>query len=147
MLYVGHRGDTHPWWHDTFAKRIGASRIAVIDIDKGNLQTAAHVTSELYHGDIRQNDCPRDFGIVFWDEGPEHLPREESLEVIRWLAERNRRVLISCPWGYQQQGAGPSDPEFHHWGPQPADFESIGMTARTFGTEFPGGHGNLIAWI
>lgn len=147
MLYVGHRGDTHPWWHQTFAPLIGASRLAVIDIDRGNLMTAAHVTNELYHGDIRQNDAPRDFGLVFWDEGPEHLPREVSLEVCRWLAERNQRVLISCPWGYQPQGTGPNDPEFHHWGPLPEDFQSIGWQTRTFGTIFPEGHGNLIAWI
>lgn len=150
MLYVGHRGDTHPWWHQTFAPAIGVSRIAVIDIDRGNLMTAQHITSELYHGDIRQSDCPRDFGLVFWDEGPEHLPREVSLELLKWLAEHNQHVLISCPWGYQPQGHGPADPEFHHWGPMPADFESIGMQVRTFGTMFDGsghGHGNLIAWI
>lgn len=146
MLYVGHRGDTHPWWHETFAKAIDATRLAVIDIDKGNLMTAQHVTNELYHGDIRQVDCPWDFGLVFWDEGPEHLPREQSLEMIRILSERNGCVLISCPWGYQPQGSGPNDPEFHHWGPEPADFESVGMQARTFGVRFPEGHGNLIAW-
>lgn len=147
MLYVGHRGDTHPWWHQTFAPLIGISRIAVIDIDKGNLHTAAHVTNELYHGDIRQSDAPRGFGIVFWDEGPEHLPREISLEMCKLLAERNDHVLISCPWGYQPQGSNPNDPEFHHWGPEAADFESIGWNVRLFGTKFPEGHGNLIAWI
>ncbi len=147
MLYVGHRGDTHPWWHSTFAPKIGASRLAVIDIDKGNLMTAQHVTNELYYGDVRQTDCPKDFGLVFWDEGPEHLPMDQALAVIQLFVERGSRVLVSCPWGYQAQGSGPNDPEFHHWGPQPADFESIGMTARTFGTVFPSGHGNLIAWI
>jgi hypothetical protein len=147
MLYVGHRGDTHPWWHETFAKRVGADRLAVIDCDKGNLETARHVTSELYLGDIRGESFPRGFGLVFWDEGPEHLAREESLEVCKQLIERHVHLLVSCPWGYQKQGAGPHDPEFHHWGPEPADFESIGMTARAFGQQFPEGHGNLIAWI
>ncbi len=150
MLYIGHRGDTHPWWHNTFAKVIGADRLAVVDIDRGNLGTAAHITGELYHGDIRQSDMPIGFGLVFWDEGPEHLPKEESLALIRHLAERNRHILVSCPWGYQPQGSGPSDYEFHHWGPMPADFESIEMQTRTFGTMFTGGgigHGNLVAWI
>lgn len=148
LLYVGHRGDTHPWWHETFAKSLGITRIAVIDIDKGNLHTAAHVTSELYHGDIRQTDCPKDFDLIFWDEGPEHLPREQSLELIKVFNEHGSRVLISCPWGFQLQGTDPNDPEFHHWGPMPEDFESIGMTARTFGVMFSegSGHGNLIAW-
>lgn len=148
LLYVGHRSDTHPWWYQTFAKTLGVTRLAVIDINKGNLESASHITNELYLGDIRQSDCPIGFDIVFWDEGPEHLPRDVSLEVCRFLAEQNKHVLISCPWGYQPQGSGPSDIEFHHWGPQPDDFTSIGWTARTFGTMFTeaGGHGNLIAW-
>lgn len=150
LLYVGHRGDTHPWWHKTFAPIIGAERIAVIDIDRGNLGTAGHVTQELYHGDIRQTDAPSGFGVVFWDEGPEHVSREDALHIIGILMQKNTHVLISCPWGYQPQGHGPSDPEFHHWGPMPEDFESIGMQTRTFGTMFdgtPGRHGNLIAWV
>lgn len=155
MLYVGHRSDTHPWWHNTFAPSIGASRLAVIDIDSGNLQSAQHITSELYLGDVRQTDCPTGFGLVFWDEGPEHLPRDVSLELCRHLAEHNAHVLISCPWGFQKQGNDPRSHEFHHWGPQPSDFEGIGWTARTFGTMFTHdggegtsrGHGNLIAWI
>jgi hypothetical protein len=149
LLYVGHRGDTHPWWYQTFAKNLGVTRIAVIDIDRGNLGSAGHITNELYCGDIRQSDAPKDFDLVFWDEGPEHLPKNESLAICQHLAERNSRVLISCPWGYQPQGSGPTDIEFHHWGPLPEDFESIGWTAHTFGTVFTesgSGHGNLIAW-
>lgn len=149
MLYIGHRTDTHPWWHKTFASAIGATRLAVIDIDHQNLMTAQTITSELYHGDIRQSDCPRDFGMIFWDEGPEHMPRIQALETIQFLTEKGARVLVSCPWGYQPQGSGPTSWEFHHWGPMPADFEGIGMQTRTFGTMFDGngrGHGNLIAW-
>lgn len=149
MLYVGHRGDTHPWWRTTFRDLIGAPDLAVIDIVKGNLDTAAEFTNNLVCGDIRGNYA-RGFGLVFWDEGPEHVPREDALETLARLAEHNSHVLVSCPWGYMPQGSGPSDPEFHHWGPQPADFRGIGFMAEVFGVEFNGlgqGHGNLIAWI
>ena len=44
------------------------------------------------------------------------------------------------------QGTDENDPEFHHWGPQPADFHEIGFQTATFGTMHPGGHGNLLAW-
>lgn len=148
MLYVGHRHDTHPWWHQTFAPSIGASRLAVIDIDRGNLATAQSITNELYLGDIRQSDSPRDFGLIFWDEGPEHLPKDEAFRTIKFLGERGARVLVSCPWGFQKQGDDPHHPEFHHWGPLPEDFLAAGMSVRTFGTSFdvgPNG-GNLIAW-
>lgn len=149
MLYVGHRRDTHPWWHRTFAPALGVARIAVLDIVHDNLITAAGITTELYHGDVRDESLVPRFDLVLWDEGPEHMPRQEALDVLTALMRRHRSVLISCPWGYQPQGTGPDDFEFHHWGPQPSDFEAIGMTARVFGTEFDGrgkGHGNLIAW-
>lgn len=150
MLYVGHRSDTSGWWHERFAPSIGATRLAVIDIDKANLESAQHITKELYHGDIRQTDAPRGFGLVFWDEGPEHLPKEQALEVCRMLAEENDHALISCPWGFQQQGNDPRHPEFHHWGPEIEDFQGIGWNVRVFGTKFAETgpcHGNLIAWI
>lgn len=148
MLYVGHRDDTHPWWYKTFAPAIGVTRLAVIDVNGRNLASAGHITDELILGDIRQTDVPRDFGLIFWDEGPEHLPREDALKVIQFLGEKGARVLISCPWGFQKQGRDPLHPEFHHWGPFPEDFEGIGMSARTFGECFnvSDAGGNLIAW-
>lgn len=151
LLYVGHRHDTDRWWHQKFAPVIGVTRIAVVDIDYQNLQTAAEITPELYHGDIRTLQLPW-FDLVFWDEGPEHLPREESLDICGRLMESNGKLLISCPWGFQSQGSDSNDPEFHHWGPMPEDFASIGMDTRTFGRMFvqrngrTEEHGNLIAW-
>lgn len=149
MLYIGHRGDTHPWWCTTFSGLIASPRITVVDIDKGNLDTAAEHADELIHADVR-NLLITGYGLVFWDEGPEHLPRQEALDLCYKWSLDNDHVLISAPWGFMPQGSDPSHPEFHHWGPQPADFESIGFQARTFGIEFDGrggGHGNLIAWI
>lgn len=75
---------------------------------------------------------------------------EDALETLLRLARGNRHVLVSCPWGMMPQGSGPTDPEFHHWAPQPADFHAIGFMAEAFGTMFDGqgnGHGNLIAWV
>ena len=149
MLYVGHRADTSPWWHTTFAPACGIERLAVIDILEGNARSADHITKEIYIGDVRDVKLVPSFDLVFWDEGPEHMPKQESREMIQLLERIHGQVLISCPWGYQPQGSGPQDVEFHHWGPIPGDFESIGMRTRTFGTMFDGsgvGHGNLIAW-
>jgi hypothetical protein len=148
MLYVGHRGDTSPWWRTTFRDVLGGPELAVIDIQAGNLQTAAPFVSRLIHGDIRACADARRFDLIFWDEGPEHVPREDALLTLSGLAPFCR-VLISCPWGYQPQGSGPTDPEFHHWGPEPEDFAAIGMSSRCFGVRFHDGgqgHGNLIAW-
>ena len=148
MLYVGHRSDTSPWWRTEFHGLIGGPALAVIDIQAANLDSASGFASKLIHGDIRTCAAARGFDLVFWDEGPEHVPRDEALATCAELMGHGQ-VLISCPWGHQPQGSGPNDPEFHHWAPSPADFESIGMIARCFGTPFDGnghGHGNVIAW-
>lgn len=152
MLYVGHRGDTHPWWRTSFASRLGSPSLSVIDILPGNLSTTdsiPEVTGRLL-GDLRvPESAPPGFGLVFWDEGPEHVSRPDALTCLEMLMDRHGWVLVSCPWGYQPQGSGPEDVEFHHWGPEVSDFESIGMEGRAFGDRFDGqghGHGNVIAW-
>jgi hypothetical protein len=151
MLYVGHRHDTAPWWRTTFAGLIDSPLIDIVDIVPGNLPhdlVNEGLVRTCFHGDILACDA-RQYSLVFWDEGPEHVPRDEALRVLARMAEMNTHVLISCPWGHQPQGSGPGDPEFHHWAPQPADFESIGFRTATFGTMFDGvggGHGNLLAW-
>ncbi len=148
MLYVGHRSDTSPWWRTTFRDALGGPELAVIDIVPANLESAAAYVSRLIHGDIRSSGEARGFDLVFWDEGPEHVPREDALLTLSELSAGGR-VLISCPWGLQPQGSGPTDPEFHHWGPEPEDFSGIGWASRCFGTRFHDGgqgHGNLIAW-
>jgi len=148
MLYVGHRGDTSPWWRTAFRDALGGPGLAVIDVQPGSLETARGHADRLILGDVRA--CPEagSFGLVFWDEGPEHVPRDEALALLAGLAGRTS-VLISCPWGHQPQGTGPDDPEFHHWAPEPEDFASIGMSARCFGARFDGrggGHGSIVAW-
>jgi len=152
MLYVGHRHDTHPWWCTSFARAIGSPHLAVLDLQHDNLQTAAGITSDLILGDIRDTDNLKNhnFDLIFWDEGPEHCARQVALDTLVNLRKHCKIVLISCPWGHQPQGSGPDDPEFHHWGPQTADFESIGMSAQTHGFEFDGkghGHGSVVAWF
>lgn len=147
LLYVGHRSDTSPWWARAFRAALGNPDLTVIDVVPANLDSAAVHGARLVHADVRA--ALDRHGLVFWDEGPEHLPREESLACLSALMAAHGSVLVSCPWGLQPQGFGPSDPEFHHWGPEPADFTGIGMECRVFGTRFDGaglGHGNLLAW-
>lgn len=161
MLYVGHRSDTHPWWRTVFADLIRLEKgpndvpnIDIVDIVPANLPNdlvGDGLARTCFHGDIRTCRASN-YGLVFWDEGPEHVSREDALRILHQLSLDNTHVIISCPWGHQLQGSGPEDPEFHHWGPMPEDFESIGFTARTFGTMFTGvggdgRHGNLIAWV
>lgn len=147
LLYVGHRSDTRPWWAEEFSRALGGPTLAVLDLSPENLQSASGITPRLYTGDVRDPAVVSErFGLVFWDEGPEHVPMSDALAGISMLASRHDRVLVSCPWGYQAQGSGPTDLEFHHWGPMPEDLESIGMETRCFGSVFPSGHGNLIAW-
>lgn len=151
LLYVGHRADTSPWWATRLRDLLGGPALAVLDVDPGNLATASGLTGDLLLGDVRDPGALRGrrFGLVVWDEGPEHVPRADALACLTRLMADHGAVLVSCPWGHQPQGRGPEDIEFHHWGPDPADLEGIGMSARAFGTRFDGagrGHGNLLGW-
>jgi hypothetical protein len=150
MVYVGHRHDTHPWWRTRFAAALGNPLISIVDIQQCNLDSSKPVVLQCVDfilGDICDpNTLQPGYGLVFWDEGPEHVAKKKSLETIKMLIEKNMHVLISCPWGYQQQGTDSSDPEFHHWAPMPADFLDLSMKVLCFGEMFPEGHGNLIAW-
>lgn len=148
MVYVGHRSDTHPWWYQTFAPALGVSRLTVVDIFAPNLGSANHITGDLIHGDILDSSTVgHGPGLMFWDEGPEHVTRDQFMPWPRMMTGVGWDVLISCPWGYQVQGPdGANLSEEHHWGPMPADMEEAGMSWRTFGEPFPEGHGNILAW-
>jgi hypothetical protein len=149
LMYVGHRSDTHPWWHETFAPLVGADRISVLDIWQPNLASANHVTADLIHGDVLDPACVgRGPGLLFWDEGPEHVRRDQFIPWVRDMVDLGWSILVSCPWGYQAQGADGSNlSEEHLWGPTPADLEEAGLECRAFGEMFPEGHGNLIGWL
>ena len=149
MIYVGHRGDTSSWWHEKFAKAIGAEHLSVLDIYKPNLQTANHITADLIHGDVLDGSCVgQGPGLIFWDEGPEHVRRDQFVTWVRDMVDLGWSILVSCPWGYQAQGPdGENLSEEHLWGPMPEDLEEAGLSCRAFGQPFPDGHGNLIGWL
>lgn len=148
LVYVGHRSDTSLWWWKTFAPMIGAQRIEVLDIFHPNLRSAEWITSHLIHANVLDLNFGPGPGLIFWDEGPEHVTRDECRTWIKRVQdETDWDILLSCPWGYQSQGPdGSNKSEEHLWGPMPEDFTDLGLEVRTFGQPFPHGHGNLLAW-
>lgn len=104
LVYVGHRSDTSPWWHESFGPLVGGPKISVLDIYFPNLSSAEHITSDLIHADVL-TDKAEGPGLIFWDEGPEHVTREQFQTWVPSAVERGWDVLISCPWGFQSQKA------------------------------------------
>lgn len=149
LVYVGHRHDTHPWWHTMLAPLVRADKLIVVDIFEKNLASANHITKHLVLGDVLDpKTIGAGSGLVFWDEGPEHVTREQFMPWPRMMLDLGWSVLTSCPWGMQMQGAEDGNPhEEHHWGPMPEDMIEAGLEVKTFGSRpFPDDHGNLIAW-
>lgn len=143
FLYVGWRHDCHPWWHDTFAKQLGAET-TVLDIfpkniselndqvNKGRYKVSAVV------GDVRKLEelFPLEkFDLIFWDHGPEHVNEQDLISTTHMLKSHARCALIyCCPWGRWSQG--PSDGnehERHQTSVTPEMLQALGLTVQKFG--------------
>lgn len=71
----------------------------------------------------------RDFDLVLMADSLEHVPKDIGIELLSYLIENNKSVIVSCPFGfhYTEQGAVYGN-EFErhraHW--KPAEFTAMG---------------------
>lgn len=112
LLYVGMRHDCAPWWQKVFSSRIGASKLAVLEIDIGNCnefrKRKKDYDCDVYHGDVReigQHVTPGQYDVIFWDHGPEHVSWEDLQKTTPNLIEYAGKILVyCCPLGVWPQG-------------------------------------------
>lgn len=93
--------------------------VTIIEAFWPNVQLMSNKTNcNVVHADI-QNYTTIDldfasFDCVVWLHGPEHLEKDISLDVIRFLVENINTVILSMPHGYYPQGALYNNPfEIH----------------------------------
>jgi hypothetical protein len=168
LLYVGWcagkgpgRGQTIPWWHDVFAKRLGAKNIDVLDIFEPNIAELEnqvwsgkfdiHIMPQL--GDVRTVKnyfIPQFHDVIFVDHVPEHLSQSDLEKTTELLKEQTAKLLVyACPWGVWEQGPQDGNEHERHLNDiYPETLADLGMTVLQYGSPHQSGEGELIAyWI
>jgi len=135
VLYVGcHPHRRSPKWLNEIKSR-GATAVDALEIFQPNVLAIREqgIFRTVYHGSIASG-TPKKYGLIFWWQGPEHLPRYTALETLKSLAAQHIHVIAGSPHGVYEQGPEYGNPhEVHVAHFLPEDFLSIGYQAEAFG--------------
>jgi len=97
------------------------------------------------HGDVRKIDeyyVEDSFDLIFWNQGPEHIHREEWKECFEKLERITSKALwLHCPWG-----SGYDKDKFHYSKSiRRGEFEPFGFTVMYIGKENTK-HAGVASW-
>jgi hypothetical protein len=126
-------------------KIIQALKCFSVTIVEGNqknveLLRAALPNLSICHSLIQDYAFDKDYDICWWYHGPEHLPKEIALTVIRSMQAHCNMVILSMPHGNYPQGEYLGNPlEKHVSTFYPSDFEEFGDDAWAY---FESEHGD-----
>ena len=143
LLYIGWRSDANPWWYDKFCKDLNIERVSVLEIFRPNfLELERRVSSGRYQVrpilgnvlDISKYAIPKEYDIIFWDHGPEHVIYNDLVKITPTLSHlANKLLLYCCPWGeWNQDAEGGNDWEQHRTHMTKDHLRNLGMTVNTF---------------
>lgn len=91
----------------------------------------------------------REWDLVVWWHGPEHVGRERLPQTLVNLeAVANRMVVLGCPWGQNLHGVVDGNPySIHRNHIDVPDLEKLGYEVKTLGEKGnPGTWCHLLAW-
>lgn len=157
LLYVGWRYDCKPWWHDTYCPMLGIEKIGVLEVfPKNHSDLEQQVWSGRYNVqpilgnvmNIGSHVKPKEWDIIFWDHGPEHVTRDQLDQVTPVLMETAGSLLLyCCPWGDWPQGAEDgNEHEIHRNAVSKEQLVNLGLTVSTFGKPGQANEGELIGF-
>ncbi len=109
---VGPRMESLVW--NTYLSKIWPSveDFHNLEITEANAKKALAHSSKLINqvtvGDIKEIDKhfePNSFDLIFWNQGPEHIYREEHESCFAKLEQvASKAIYIHCPWGSGYDG-------------------------------------------
>ena len=108
-----------------------------LDLDKLAIKKAKDhnnpLISNVYYGDIKDLESLYDensFDLIYWNQGPEHIYREERESTFRGLEKvASKAIFMHCPWG-----SGYDYDKWHYSkNIQKGEFESFGFTCMYHG--------------
>jgi len=126
--------------------------VTILDVWPGNVQELREAGWNVTQGDVR--DAARvfkrkQFDVVFWWHGPEHVEKLELGKVVSGLKKIARRLLVAgCPWGLYEQGEEYGNPHERHVAHlEPEDLIVAGLPhTRTYGVRDTGYPSHITAW-
>ena len=111
--------------------------VTVVEAFEPNVQFIRDLTwvEEVIHSDIRRFSSNKEFDIVFWWHGPEHISSADLAKVVRRLeVHATKAVVLGCPWGRYEQTAKDGNPyEAHLSQYDHGDFERLGFEVEYLG--------------
>jgi hypothetical protein len=116
--------------------------------DNAEYWKAKGVMNHVICADIRTVEIRKNYDVVMWYHGPEHVEKEEAIQVLGKLKKyANHLMIVGCPWGQSPQGPEYGNENERHlstW--RLPDFATIGFKVDAIGLPDQKGS-NILAWI
>lgn len=130
-LYIGARDDTF-----NLSEQLRQKSVSVLEVyDDYIVRLRESDWLDVIKGDIRLWETDRQWDVVIWWHGPEHIP-EQDLDVLIPKIETfaTKIAVMAGPWGHTTVRTNHKNPyEFHFSVLTPERFAKHGYTVRTVG--------------
>ncbi len=143
ILYIGARVDSFQF--KEYLQKLDL-KITILEIFHPNVVFLRNKGFEVIEADITKYKTEKQWDIILWWGGPEHIGKSEIPEVLEKLEKMASKVVIlGCPWGIDPQGAIYNNfHEIHKCTLYEEDFLKLDYNARTLG-KMDGDYSNLLA--
>ena len=144
ILYIGVWPDRFQF--ETQLKKIGYD-ITIIEAFYPYVAQSRARGYEAFHSDICEFTTDREWDVVMWWHGPEHIEKKILPQTLKSLEKMaNNYVVLGVPWGKYSQGNKDDNKWMIHKATLfPNDFLELGYKVETLGKENKRGS-NLLAW-
>ena len=75
---------------------------------------ANHYDFEIYHCCIEDFKFIKDYDVIFWWHGPEHVQKNKLPGILQKLELHCKCIILGCPWGRYKLGAVNQNPYQEH---------------------------------
>ncbi len=122
-------------------------KFTILEIFHPNVIFLRNKGFEVIEADITNYKPEKQYDIVLWWHGPEHIEKSEIFEVLKNLEKISvKAVILGCLWGlYPQNAIYNNIHEIHKCTLYEEDFKSLGYNTITLGKK-DGSYSNLMAW-
>lgn len=144
ILYIGAKNDRFQF--KEYLQKLGL-KITILEIFHPNVAFLRNKGFEVIEADITKYKTEKQWDIILWCHGPEHIEKSEIFKVLKNLEKiASKAVILGGPWGlYPQNAIYNNIHEIHKCTLYEEDFKILDYSTRTLG-KMDGAYSNLLAW-